>query len=137
MKKRFTEEQIIGFLKEVDSGTPVMELCRKHGFPEASYYLWRSEFGGVSVPEATRLSSSTLITSPFVATTPNSKVRNDYWQLLGIPHSGGALISEVRKGFDYDVYVKLSKETGLRKRQVAQILGITKATLNRRAAVGK
>ena len=55
MKKRFTEEQIIGFLKEVDAGIPVKELCRKHGFSEGSYYLWRSKFGGMSVPEATRL----------------------------------------------------------------------------------
>ena len=55
MKKRFTEEQIIGFLKDVDAGVPVKELCRKHGFSEASYYLWRSKFGGMSVPEAKRL----------------------------------------------------------------------------------
>jgi putative transposase len=55
VKKRFTEEQIIGFLKEVDAGVPVKELCRKHGFSEASYYLWRSKFGGMSVPEAKRL----------------------------------------------------------------------------------
>ncbi len=55
MKKRFSEEQIIGFLKEVDAGIPVKELCRKHGFSEASYYLWRSKFGGMSVPEAKRL----------------------------------------------------------------------------------
>ena len=55
MKKRFSEEQIIGFLKEVDAGIPVKELCRKHGFSEDSYYLWRSKFGGMSVPEAKRL----------------------------------------------------------------------------------
>ena len=55
MKKRFSEEQIIGFLKEVDAGVPVKELCRKHGFSEASYYLWRSKFGGMGVPEAKRL----------------------------------------------------------------------------------
>jgi putative transposase len=55
VKKRFSEEQIIGFLKEVDAGIPVKELCRKHGFSEASYYLWRSKFGGLSVPEAKRL----------------------------------------------------------------------------------
>lgn len=55
MKKRFTEEQIIGFLKEIDAGMPVKELCRKHGFSEASYYLWRSKFGGMTVPEAKRL----------------------------------------------------------------------------------
>lgn len=55
MKKRFTEEQIIGFLKEVDAGIPVKELCRKHGFSEGSYYVWRAKFGGMSVPEAKRL----------------------------------------------------------------------------------
>ena len=55
MKKRFTEEQIIGFLREIDAGMPVKELCRKHGFSEASYYLWRSKFGGMNVPEAKRL----------------------------------------------------------------------------------
>ena len=55
MKKRFTDEQIIGFLKQADSGLPVKELCRKHGFSEASYYLWRSKFGGMSVPDAKRL----------------------------------------------------------------------------------
>jgi putative transposase len=55
VKKRFTEEQIIGFLREAEAGVPVKELCRKHGFSEASYYLWRSKFGGMSVPEAKRL----------------------------------------------------------------------------------
>lgn len=55
MKKRFTEEQIINFLREADAGLPIKELCRQHGFSEASYYLWRSKFGGMSVPDAKRL----------------------------------------------------------------------------------
>ena len=55
MKKRYTEEQIIGFLSEADAGIPVKELCRKHGFSEASYYLWRSKFGGMDVSDAKRL----------------------------------------------------------------------------------
>ena len=55
MKKRFSEEQIIGFLREGDRGVPVKELCRKHGFSEASYYLWRSKFGGMEVSDAKRL----------------------------------------------------------------------------------
>jgi len=55
MKKRFTEAQIIGFLKEADTGVAVKELCRRHGFSEASYYLWRSKFGGMEVSDAKRL----------------------------------------------------------------------------------
>lgn len=55
MKKRFTEEQIIGFLREAEAGVAVKDLCRRHGFSEASYYLWRSKFGGMTAPEAKRL----------------------------------------------------------------------------------
>ena len=55
MKKRFTEAQIIGFLREAEAGLAVKELCRRHGFSEASYYLWRSKYGGLSVFDAKRL----------------------------------------------------------------------------------
>ena len=55
MKKRYTDEQIIAFLNQAEAGTPVQELCRKHGFSDASFYLWRRRFGGMSVPDAKRL----------------------------------------------------------------------------------
>ena len=55
VKKRFTEAQIIGFLRETEAGLPVKDLCRRHGFSEASSYLWRSTFGGMSVSDAKRL----------------------------------------------------------------------------------
>ena len=55
MKKRFTEVQIVGFLREAEAGVTVKDLCRKHGFSEASYYFWRSKFGGMSVSDAKRL----------------------------------------------------------------------------------
>jgi putative transposase len=54
MKKRYTDEQIIGFLKQAAAGTLVKELCRKHGFSDASFYLWRRKFGGMDVPDAKR-----------------------------------------------------------------------------------
>ena len=57
MKRRFSEEQIIGFLRETDAGLAVKELCRKHGFSEASYYGWKAKFGGLNVSEAQRLKS--------------------------------------------------------------------------------
>ena len=55
MKKRFSEEQIIGFLREADKGVAVKDLCRRHGFSDASYYLWRSKYGGMDVSDAKRL----------------------------------------------------------------------------------
>jgi putative transposase len=55
VKKRFSEAQIIGFLGEAEAGLPVKQLCRRHGFSEASDYLWRSKFGGMNVSDAKRL----------------------------------------------------------------------------------
>jgi len=55
VKKRFSEEQIIGFLREAEAGLPVAELCRRHGFSDASFYLWRNKFGGMNVSDAKKL----------------------------------------------------------------------------------
>ncbi|AKK24662.1 transposase (plasmid) [Pandoraea oxalativorans] len=55
MNKRFTEQQILGFLKEAEAGMPVQKLCRKRGFGDASFHTWRAKFGGMQVLEARRL----------------------------------------------------------------------------------
>jgi putative transposase len=52
---RFTTEQIIGFLKQVEAGMAVAELCRLHGFSPASFYQWRAKYGGMEANEAQRL----------------------------------------------------------------------------------
>jgi putative transposase len=54
-KNRFTEEQIIGILKEADAGMAVTELCRKHGMSNPTFYKWRAKYGGMDVPDARRL----------------------------------------------------------------------------------
>ncbi len=54
-KSRFSEEQIIGILKEQQAGVPVAEICRKHGISDATFYTWRSRFGGMEVSDARRL----------------------------------------------------------------------------------
>jgi putative transposase len=60
VKKRFSEEQIIGFLREAERGVAIKDLCRRHGFSEASYYLWRSKYGGMDVSDAKRLKALEL-----------------------------------------------------------------------------
>ena len=55
MKKRYQEAQIIGFLKEADAGLAVKDVCRKHGFSDASFYKWKAEFGGMDLSDAKRL----------------------------------------------------------------------------------
>jgi putative transposase len=54
-RSRFTEEQIIGILREQEAGMKGSDLCRKHGISEPTFYAWKSKFGGMSVPDARRL----------------------------------------------------------------------------------
>ncbi len=56
-RKQFSEEQIIGILKEAEAGAMVTELCRKHGMARATYYAWKAKFGGLEVSDAKRLRS--------------------------------------------------------------------------------
>ena len=54
-KHRFTEEQIIGALREQEAGAKAADLCRKHGISEATFYNWKAKYGGMEVSEAKRL----------------------------------------------------------------------------------
>ena len=54
-KSRFSEEQIIGILKEHQAGVAVAGICRRHGISDATFYTWRSKYGGLQVSEAKRL----------------------------------------------------------------------------------
>ena len=54
-KSRFTDEQIIGILKEHHAGVSAVDLCRKHGISDATFYKWRAKYGGMDVSEAKKL----------------------------------------------------------------------------------
>ncbi len=56
-RSRFTEEQIIGILREQEGGSKTADVCRRHGISEATFYAWKSKFGGLDVSEARRLKS--------------------------------------------------------------------------------
>ena len=55
MKKRFSEEQIIGVLKEQEAKGKTLEVCRRHGISPATFYKWKAKFGGMEVSDARRL----------------------------------------------------------------------------------
>ena len=54
-KSRFTETQIVAILKEADAGMPVREICGKHGISDATYYNWKSKYGGMSASDLKRI----------------------------------------------------------------------------------
>jgi len=54
-RKRFTEEQIIGVLKEAAAGAKTLDLCRRHGLSEQTFYRWKAKYGGLEVAEVRRL----------------------------------------------------------------------------------
>ena len=54
-KSRFSETQIVSILKEADAGRPVKEICRKHGISNATYYKWKSRYGGMEASDLKRV----------------------------------------------------------------------------------
>jgi putative transposase len=54
-RSRFTEEQVLAILKEQDSGTKVVDICRKHGITDATFHNWKNKYGGMSSQELSRL----------------------------------------------------------------------------------
>ena len=54
-KTRYLEDQIIGILKEAEAGLPIIELCRKYGISDATYYNWKAKYGGMTVSDAKKL----------------------------------------------------------------------------------
>ncbi len=81
-RSRFTEEQIIGILKEHQAGVSAAELCRKHGVSDATFYKWRSKYGGMEVSEF-GVSISISLCDPMMLTYARG---SENW-----PRSAGAL----------------------------------------------
>ena len=90
MKKRFTEEQIIGVLREADAGAKVMKLCRKYGISDATYYNWKSKFGGMTVSDAQRLKSlesgNAKLKRSLAESMPDNAALKDVLGILCISH---------------------------------------------------
>ncbi len=82
MKRRFTEEQIIGILREQEAGGTVKEVTRRHGVSEQSFYRWKAKYGGLEVSEVRRLKELEL---------ENAKLK----KLLAEAHLDNAALKDV------------------------------------------
>ncbi len=82
MKRRFTEEQIIGILREQEAGGTVKEIIRRHGVSEQSFYRWKAKYGGLEVSEVRRLK---------VLEAENAKLK----KLLAEAHLDNAALKDV------------------------------------------
>ena len=63
-KSRFSEEQIIGMIREHEAGVKTAEICRKHGLSDATFYKYKAKFGGMTVSDAQRLRTPETETNP-------------------------------------------------------------------------
>lgn len=121
MKKRYSEEQIIGFLKEADTGVSIKELCRRHGFSEASYYLWRSKFGGMDVSDAKRLKALESENARHQEDACRSPAggRSD----AGSPSKNGVTAPARRE------VVRVMKDRGITERHALRVIGMSASAL--------
>ena len=76
MKRRFTEAQIIGVLKEAEAGGKIADLCRKHGISDATYYNWKAKFGGMTISDAQRLKALETENNKLKRLLPDSLLEN-------------------------------------------------------------
>jgi putative transposase len=102
-RSRFSEEQIIGILREQEAGTATADVCRKHGISEATFYKWKAKFGGLEVSDAKRLKAledengklkkllaEAMLDIAAPANAPWAYVRR--WRCPTVPTSAGHLI---------------------------------------------
>ena len=131
MKKRFTEAQIVGFLREADAGIPVKDLCRKHGFSDASYYLWRSKFGGMSVSDAKRLKELETENSRLKKLLADSLLENEVTREVLVKKNGDRTSST--RGGAGDGHARLERAPGVDRRAHERGCGV-RAGADRNAA---
>ncbi len=81
-KSRFTENQIVSILKEADAGAKVKEICRRHGFSDATFYNWKSKYGGMQASDLKRLKETEAELSKLKRMYADLSMENDALKYL-------------------------------------------------------
>jgi putative transposase len=98
-RSRFSEEQIIGILKEHQAGLSAAELCRKHGVSEPTFYKWRSKYGGMEVSDAKRLKALEEENAKLKKLLAESMLDGRHWRAIGPSDNGDTLREMLGKNF--------------------------------------
>lgn len=122
MMKRYTNEQIVAFVKQAEAGTPIKKLCRKHGFSDAAFYLWRRRFGGMNVPDAKRLRQLEAESAKHKKLLAEPMLDVEALRVV----SGGILNSQVRR----EAVTAMRAKTSLSERRVCALLGLSRTVFN-------
>ncbi|WP_431194480.1 integrase core domain-containing protein [Pseudomonas aeruginosa] len=121
MKKRFTEEQILDFLKQAEAGVPVKELCRRHGFSDASFYTWRAKFGGMTVADAKRLKDLELENNRL-----KKLLAEAHLDIESLKVVAGKRVSPTARR---EAVQEMQARTGISERRACQLIGLSRSVL--------
>ncbi len=125
-RSRFTEERIIGILKEHEAGVPVADLCRKHGVSNASIYKWKAKYGGMDVSEAKRLKA---------LEDENARLKkllaDAMLDKLGV--EGSSRKKMVTPAAERDAVAHLQTTFGMSERRACRVLGCCRMTMRYQA----
>ncbi|MBA5032069.1 transposase, partial [Pseudomonas aeruginosa] len=124
MKKRFTEEQTLDLLKQAEAGVPVKELCRRHGFSDASFYTWRAKFGGMTVADAKRLKDLELENSRLKKLLAEAHL--DIESLVAKSGRPGKRVSPTARR---EAVQEMQARTGISERRACQLIGLSRSVL--------
>lgn len=121
-RKRYSEAQILGFLKEAGSGIPVKALCRKHGFSDASFYNWRSKYGGMELSDMKRLKALEAENSRLKKLLAETMLDKEALESCA---EKKVLTPQAKR----EAVLEMQSETTVSQRQACQLVGLARSTL--------
>jgi putative transposase len=132
-RKQFSEEQIIGILKEAEAGAVVTELCRKHGMSSATYYAWKGKFGGLEVSDAKRLRSLEEENARLKRLLADTMLDNPALSLSKGRSEGSAVKKMVAPAAKRQAVAHLQATLGMSERRACMVVGADRTSMRYRS----